>query len=76
MNETISINCAEDVLKNAEANTVSVEQATKSIPELLEHVSSIFDEICEHDDFLRSLAPIEKCLFSVVAKIRETASGE
>lgn len=35
MNETISINCAEDVLKNAEANTVSVERAT--MPEPLWH---------------------------------------
>lgn len=84
MNETISINCAEDVLKNAEANTVSVKKSNsysgKSILELLDMAAAIIDEICARsemkggkhicDDCPLNFEMFESCLSSLITNIR------
>ena len=83
MNETISINCAEDVLKNSEANTVSVKKSgisSKSTLELLDSVAVIIDEICARselqggkhicDDCPLNFEMFESCLSSLITNIR------
>ena len=84
MNETISINCAEDVLKNAEANTVSVEKGNsysgKSTLELLDMAAAIIDEICARserkggkhicDDCQLNFELFETCFSSLLSNIR------